>query len=68
MTDILTADEVASTLRISRSKVYELTQERDRSGGLRDNPLPCFRLGSAVRFHRAQVESWLQTLATEKRK
>jgi predicted DNA-binding transcriptional regulator AlpA len=61
--EILTVAEVAAMLRISKSKVYELTQERTRSGDLRANPLPHFRIGESVRFNKQAVESWLEKLA-----
>lgn len=66
MTELLTAVEVASLLRISKSKVYELANERTQSGDLRTNPLPSVRLGSSYRFRKADVEAWLELLATKK--
>jgi predicted DNA-binding transcriptional regulator AlpA len=56
---ILTADEVASLLRISKRHVFELAQARTRSGDVRDNPLPCLKLGKSVRFDKDEVERWL---------
>lgn len=64
--EILTVDEVAALLRVSRSHVFELVQQRTRSGDIRANPLPCIRLGKSVRFDKQQVEQWLKTLATKK--
>jgi predicted DNA-binding transcriptional regulator AlpA len=64
MTELLTAVEVASLLRISKSKVYELANERAQSGDIRTNPLPSLRLGSSVRFRKADVEAWLERLVT----
>lgn len=60
--EILTADEVASLLKISRWHVYELARERTKSGDLRKDPLPCIRLGKAVRFRRSDVEAWIEKL------
>ena len=59
MSDILTASEVASLLRVSKSMVYELINPRTKAGDLRTNPLPHFRLGAAVRFLRADLEKWI---------
>ncbi len=41
MNDILTVEEVATLLRLSKSQVYELTKPRTRSGDVRENPIPC---------------------------
>lgn len=66
MTELLTPTEVSDLLKIKKSKVYELANERTRSGDLRTNPLPSLRLGSALRFRKADVEAWLELLATKK--
>ena len=60
--EILTVDEVAKLLRVSKRHVFELAQPRTRSGDKRANPLPCIRLGKSVRFSKAAVEEWIQTL------
>ena len=67
MLDILTVTEVAFLLRISKSKVYELTNGRTRSGDTRDNPLPVVRFGSCVRFRRSDVETWIEKLASNEK-
>ncbi len=61
--EILTVDEVAAWLKISKRHVYELAQPRTQSGDLREHPLPCIRLGASVRFSKAAVEEWLQRLS-----
>jgi predicted DNA-binding transcriptional regulator AlpA len=60
--EILTAGEVAAMLKISKRHVYELTQERYRSGDVREHPLPALRFGSSVRFRRSDVEGWIERL------
>ncbi len=60
---ILTANEVASLLRISKRHVFELAQPRTRSGDVRENPLPCLRLGKSVRFSKEAVEAWIERLS-----
>ena len=45
MTELLTPDEVAALLKVKRSKVYELSTERTRSGDIRTNPLPSVAFG-----------------------
>jgi excisionase family DNA binding protein len=57
MSEILTIDELAAWLRISRRSVYELTSERGRSTS--KHPLPTFRLGKSLRFIRADVQAWI---------
>jgi excisionase family DNA binding protein len=60
--EILTVKEVAAMLRLSVSQIYELTNPRTRSGDVRDHPLPCVRMGTAVRFIRKDVEEWIEKM------
>jgi excisionase family DNA binding protein len=63
MTEILTVDDLAEMLKVSRSQIYELTKERTRSGELREHPLlPVLRIGSSVRFRKSDVEEWIEKL------
>jgi predicted DNA-binding transcriptional regulator AlpA len=61
--EILTADEVAVLLKVSKRHVYELARQRTRSGDVRDHPLPCVRLGKSIRFNKAAVEEWIERLS-----
>ena len=61
--DILTAQEVATLLKISKRQVYELVKERTHSGEKREHPLPVLRIGSSVRFRKSDVEEWVENLA-----
>lgn len=61
--EILTVEEVAALLRVSKWHVYELAQQRTKSGDLREHPLPCIRLGKAVRFRRSDLEAWIDQRA-----
>ena len=63
---ILTADEVASLLKISKDHVYELAKARTKSGDMREAPLPCIRLGKSVRFRKSDVEAWIEKLTRNK--
>jgi predicted DNA-binding transcriptional regulator AlpA len=65
MTELLTADEVAALLKISKCQVYELAKPRTRSGDVRENPLPSIRLGSSVRFNHEAIERWLERIAKQ---
>lgn len=59
MGELLTADEVATMLKISTWQVYDLAKQRSRTGEVRKDPLPTIRLGSLMRFSREDVEAWL---------
>jgi excisionase family DNA binding protein len=62
MTEILTVDELAAMLRMSRSQIYELAKAWARSGELREQPLPVLRIGTAVRFRKSDVDAWIEKL------
>jgi excisionase family DNA binding protein len=64
MNDILTVDEVAALLKISRRSAYELTRERTRRR--QKKPIPLLRLNAkCVRFKKADVEQWIEELSRE---
>jgi predicted DNA-binding transcriptional regulator AlpA len=67
MTEILTVDELAEMLKMSRSQIYELAKERTRSGDLRENPIPVLRIGTAMRFRKNDVDAWIEKLAAHGR-
>jgi PTS system nitrogen regulatory IIA component len=48
--EIMTVEEVAKYLRVSERTVYEWAQKGE---------IPCGKLGSAWRFRRSQVETWV---------
>ncbi len=58
MSEILTIDEVASLLRVSKRSVYEWTSERGRER-MKVNPFPVLRINTTIRFVKADVEAWL---------
>jgi excisionase family DNA binding protein len=59
MDAILTTDEVAVLLKISKRTVCKLMGEQV-------NPLPALKIGRSVRFRRADVDAWLATLTERK--
>ncbi len=59
MSDILTAQEVAAMLRISKRQVYELAKESE-------NPIPCVRIRTSVRFRKSDVDGWVAGLVQKK--
>jgi predicted DNA-binding transcriptional regulator AlpA len=62
---ILTIDELAAFLKLSRSQVY--TMCRRRSQERMPNPLPCLRLNGNLRFNLASVEEWLRKVESNER-
>lgn len=57
--EILTAQEVAALLKISKRQVYELAKQDD-------NPIPNIRIRTSVRFPKTEVERWLMGLVQNK--
>jgi excisionase family DNA binding protein len=55
---ILTIDEVATLLRVSKKSVYEWTSVRGRER-LKSNPFPVLRVGSTIRFVREDIMQWI---------
>lgn len=64
--EILTVDELAELLKMSKGQIYEMTKERTRTGSMKDHPLPALKINGNLRFLRKDVDSWLVRLA-EKR-
>jgi excisionase family DNA binding protein len=63
MPEILTIDELASWLKLSRAQVYSMT--RARAKVRMDNPLPVLRLNGNIRFRRTDIEAWLERVSKE---
>jgi excisionase family DNA binding protein len=61
--EILTVDELAAMLKMSKNQIYEMTKTRTRSGSMRHNPLPVLRINGNVRFRKSDVEAWIEKLA-----
>ena len=59
MSEILTAEEVAAILKISKRQVYALAKESE-------NPIPCVRIRTSVRFRRCDVDGWVAGLVENK--
>jgi excisionase family DNA binding protein len=54
--DLLTVDDVAALLKVSRSWVYEHTRVRQPLG----DPLPSVKLGKYVRFERHAILAFIE--------
>lgn len=55
--DILTPEQLATRLQVSKSWVFE--QTRNRAKVRKEKPLPCIRLGKYIRFSWVQVCQWM---------
>lgn len=62
MIEILTVDELAALLKMSKGQIYEMTRARTRSGGMRDNPIPVVKINGNVRFRKSDIEHWVEKL------
>ena len=59
MSDILTVDELASLLKMTKRQIYTMTETRTTSGAMKDNPLPALRLNGNLRFLKTDIDAWL---------
>jgi excisionase family DNA binding protein len=58
--EILTVDELAQLLKMTRRQIYSMTETRTRAK--QEHPLPILRVNGNLRFSRTAVEVWLQKL------
>jgi excisionase family DNA binding protein len=54
---LLTVDDVAAMLKVSKSWVYEHTRSRDTP---RSERLPCLKIGKYLRFEARAVRAFLE--------
>lgn len=57
--EILTVDELAALLKMTKRQIYTMTETRTSSGAMKDNPLPVMRLNGNLRFRKAAIDEWL---------
>jgi excisionase family DNA binding protein len=55
---ILTIDETAALLRVSKRSIYEYVSVRGRER-MKTNPFPVLRIGDRVLFVREDVLAWI---------
>ena len=55
--EVLTIDEAAAILRISRNAAYAAAREWRATGG--KTGIPCIEIGRTLRVHRAELERLL---------
>jgi len=60
--EILTAQNIADYLAITRSTVYELFKKRPEYGGI-----PCFNIGTSKRADKDDFCKWLDQLKNKSR-
>jgi excisionase family DNA binding protein len=58
--EILTIDELAALLKMSRRQIYSMTETRTRTKAMKKNPIPVLKINGNVRFLRSDIEAWLQ--------
>ena len=63
--EILTPDELAGLLKMSRQQIYEQTRHRSRVR--QPIPLPFVRINGNLRFRRSDITFWLNQLAEYER-
>ena len=66
MGEILTVDEIAALLKMSKGQIYEMTKERTRTGSMKDHPLPVLKINGNLRFRKVDIDGWLGRLAERK--
>jgi hypothetical protein len=65
-TEVLTVEEAASILRISRNAAYALTRQWRVTGG--QSGLPCFELGRCIRVPRSALREMLSGAPARQRR
>lgn len=60
MEEILSMDEAAARLKLTRSQLYEMTRSRARAR--QAVPIPFIRLGKTRRFRASALQQWLEQL------
>ena len=64
--EILTVDELAGLLKMSKKQIYTMCEARTRCGAMKNHPLPVLKINGNVRFLRKDVDSWLAGLLESK--
>jgi excisionase family DNA binding protein len=62
VSDILTVAELAVMLKMNKHQIYEMTKKHTRSGSMRDNPIPAFKINGNLRFRKEDIDAWIEKL------
>jgi excisionase family DNA binding protein len=60
VSDLMTLEEAAQFLRISKSHMYSLTRSSTRA--MQKHPLRVIRFGKSLKFRRSSLDAWLTQL------
>ncbi len=63
MNEILTIEEVAQLLKMSRRQIYEMTRARTRERS--SAPIPLLKINGNTRFRKIDIEAWINKLAEQ---
>jgi predicted DNA-binding transcriptional regulator AlpA len=63
MSELLTLDDLAKMLKLSKTSAYNLTRARTRAR--MKHPVPMLRINGHSRFVSTDVEAWLKQLREE---
>ena len=66
MQEILTIEQLADMLQMSKRQIYTMCETRTRNGSMKENPLPVLRINGNLRFHRASIQEWLLKIEQQK--
>lgn len=64
--EILTLDELAAWLKMSKKQIYTMCETRTRTGTMKAHPLPVLKINRNLRFDKSAVVAWLAKLAEGK--
>jgi predicted DNA-binding transcriptional regulator AlpA len=56
--EILTIDELATLLKMSKRQIYTMCETRTRNGAMKENPLPVLKINGNLRFRKSTIEAW----------
>jgi predicted DNA-binding transcriptional regulator AlpA len=57
--EILTVDELATLLKMTKRQIYTMTETRAQSGAMKAHPLPALKINGNLRFRKAPIDEWI---------
>ena len=58
--EILTIEELAALLKMSKKQIYTMCETRTRTGTMKDHPLPVLKINGNLRFRKAAIDEWVK--------